>query len=189
MRGLVQCEKWPQPRPEPPSPGDGGSFWYEIWPSIELAMPTDRYPDHPRLAEIARIGADRWRQARLDLADRRGVPDSAIPLTTSAPASRSTTDAGSSLTVRPEWPGSSTRPGRNRATPTISSPRRVASGFSRSKRPIRIMRCSCPTVPDRRVRERRTGSNVRHGSATRLVLRDQRLPGRLGRDGRPLGRS
>ncbi len=53
----------------------GGSFWYEIWPNIEFAMLADRYPDHPRLAEIARIGADRWRQACLDLADRRGVPD------------------------------------------------------------------------------------------------------------------
>ena len=32
----------------------GGSFWYEIWPNIEFAMLADRYPDHPRLAEIAR---------------------------------------------------------------------------------------------------------------------------------------
>ena len=38
-------------------------------------MLADRYPDHPRLAEIARLGADRWRQACHDLADRRGVPD------------------------------------------------------------------------------------------------------------------
>ena len=34
--------------------------------------------------------------------------------------------------MRPVWPGSSTRPGRNRVISTISAPRRAVSGFSRS---------------------------------------------------------
>ena len=55
--------------------GAGGSFWYELFPHIIFYALADRYPDHPRLAEIMRITADRWRQVCLDLADSRGVPD------------------------------------------------------------------------------------------------------------------
>ena len=53
----------------------GGSFWYEIWPHIVFYAIADRYPDNPRLTEITRLTADRWRQACLDLADASGVPD------------------------------------------------------------------------------------------------------------------
>ena len=55
--------------------GTGGSFWYELFPHIVFYALADRYPDKPRLAEIMRITADRWRQVCLDLADANGVPD------------------------------------------------------------------------------------------------------------------
>jgi len=53
----------------------GGSFWYELFPHIVFYALADRYPDKPRLGEILRITADRWRQVCLDLADGNGVPD------------------------------------------------------------------------------------------------------------------
>jgi hypothetical protein len=53
----------------------GGSFWYELFPHIVFYALAERYPDHPRLTEILRLTADRWRQACLDLADSNGVPD------------------------------------------------------------------------------------------------------------------
>jgi len=55
--------------------GAGGSFWYELFPHIVFYALADRYPDKPRLGEIMRCTADRWRQACLDLADSNGVPD------------------------------------------------------------------------------------------------------------------
>ena len=51
----------------------GGSFWYEIWPHVVFYALADRYPDRPRLAEIMRLTADRWRQACVELADSDGV--------------------------------------------------------------------------------------------------------------------
>ena len=53
----------------------GGSFWYELMPHIVFYALADRYPDKPRLAEVMRTTADRWRQVCLDLADANGVPD------------------------------------------------------------------------------------------------------------------
>ncbi len=53
----------------------GGSFWYELFPHIVFYAIADRYPDKPRLAEILRITAARWRQACADLSDARGLPD------------------------------------------------------------------------------------------------------------------
>ena len=53
----------------------GGSFWYELFPHVVFYALADRYPDKPRLAEILRITADRWRQVCLDLADTNGVPN------------------------------------------------------------------------------------------------------------------
>jgi hypothetical protein len=55
--------------------GVGGSFWYELFPHIVFYALVDRYPDKPRLAEIMRTTADRWREACIDLADANGVPD------------------------------------------------------------------------------------------------------------------
>ena len=55
--------------------GAGGSFWYELFPHIVFYALADRYSDKPRLPEIMRITADRWRQVCLDLADTNGVPD------------------------------------------------------------------------------------------------------------------
>ena len=55
--------------------GAGGSFWYELFPHIVFYGLAARYPDKPRLGEIMRITADRWRQVCLDLADSNGVPD------------------------------------------------------------------------------------------------------------------
>jgi len=55
--------------------GGGGSFWYELFPHIVFYALADRYPDQPRLAEIMRITADRWREVCVDLADADGVPD------------------------------------------------------------------------------------------------------------------
>jgi hypothetical protein len=55
--------------------GAGGSFWYELFPHLTFYALADRYPDHPRLAEIMRVTADRWRQVCLDLAGSNGVPD------------------------------------------------------------------------------------------------------------------
>ena len=55
--------------------GIGESFWYELFPHIVFYALADRYPDHPRLAEIMRVTADRWQQVCLDLADSSGVPD------------------------------------------------------------------------------------------------------------------
>lgn len=55
--------------------GAGGSFWYELFPHIVFYGLADRYPDKPRLTEIMRTTADRWRQVCLDLADSNGVPE------------------------------------------------------------------------------------------------------------------
>lgn len=53
----------------------GGSFWYEIWPHLVFYALADRYPEKPRLAEIMRVTADRWRDACVELEDASGVPD------------------------------------------------------------------------------------------------------------------
>lgn len=53
----------------------GGSFWYELFPHILFYALADRYPDKPRLAEIVRITASRWREVCRDLSDARGLPD------------------------------------------------------------------------------------------------------------------
>ena len=55
--------------------GAGSSFWYELFPHIVFYALADRYSDKPRLPEIMRITADRWRQVCLDLADTNDVPD------------------------------------------------------------------------------------------------------------------
>jgi hypothetical protein len=55
--------------------GTGGSFWYELFPNVIFAALADRYPDHPRLAEIVRFSAGRWREACVALADTNGIPD------------------------------------------------------------------------------------------------------------------
>jgi hypothetical protein len=55
--------------------GAGGSFWYELFPHMVFYALAELYPEKPRLAEIVRITADRWRQVCLDLADTNGVPD------------------------------------------------------------------------------------------------------------------
>jgi hypothetical protein len=55
--------------------GAGGSFWYELFPHVVFYALADRYPDKPRLAEIVRVTAHRWRQVCLDLADAQGVPN------------------------------------------------------------------------------------------------------------------
>ena len=112
-------------------------------------MLADRYPDHPRLAEIV---ADRGRTLAAGLASIWPIGEayriSAIPLTTSAPASRSTTGrwiepdgaAGVAWLEYAAWKKSGNVDHLNAAE---GWPR----AFSRSKRPIRIMRFSCPTVP------------------------------------------
>jgi hypothetical protein len=53
----------------------GGSFWYELWPHVVLYALADRHPNKPRLTEIMRLTAERWRQACLDLAGTNGVPN------------------------------------------------------------------------------------------------------------------
>jgi hypothetical protein len=53
----------------------GGSFWYEMFTHICFYALADRYPDKPRLGEIMRTTADRWRTAYLDLGGSNGVPD------------------------------------------------------------------------------------------------------------------
>jgi hypothetical protein len=53
----------------------GGSFWYELLPHVVFYALADRYPETPRFAEILHVTAARWRQATLDLADSRGLPD------------------------------------------------------------------------------------------------------------------
>ena len=55
--------------------GAGGSFWYELFPHIAFYALADRYPEKPRLGEIMRVTADRWRQACLDLTGTNSVPD------------------------------------------------------------------------------------------------------------------
>ena len=55
--------------------GTGGSFWYEMFTHIVFYALADRYPDKPRLTEIMRLSAARWRQAGLDLTDEMGLPD------------------------------------------------------------------------------------------------------------------
>lgn len=53
----------------------GGSFWYELFPHVVFYALADRYPDKPRLQEIVRRTADRWRDACAALSDSHGVPD------------------------------------------------------------------------------------------------------------------
>lgn len=53
----------------------GGSFWYEIWPQMLLAMLADKYPGHGSLADIARVGAERWREGVQALSGTDGVPN------------------------------------------------------------------------------------------------------------------
>lgn len=53
----------------------GGSFWYELFPHIVFYALADRYPAKPRLSEIVRITADRWRQVCADLKATNGLPD------------------------------------------------------------------------------------------------------------------
>jgi hypothetical protein len=53
----------------------GDSFWYEMFTHIVFYALADRYPEKPRLAEIMRVTADRWRQACLDLSDSNGLPN------------------------------------------------------------------------------------------------------------------
>ena len=55
--------------------GTGGTFWYEMFTHIVFYALAECYPDKPRLAEIMRITADRWRGAYLDLCDSNGVPN------------------------------------------------------------------------------------------------------------------
>jgi hypothetical protein len=55
--------------------GAGGSFWYEMFTHIVFYALADRYPNKPRLAEIMRLTAERWRQACLDLSAANGLPD------------------------------------------------------------------------------------------------------------------
>lgn len=43
--------------------GTGGSFWYEIWPSIVFFALADRYPGSASRDAIVRTTADRWRDA------------------------------------------------------------------------------------------------------------------------------
>ncbi len=52
----------------------GGSYWYEIWPHIVFYALADRYPTQPRLEQIMRATAERWRQVCVDLAGPDGVP-------------------------------------------------------------------------------------------------------------------
>ena len=53
----------------------GGSFWYELFPHIVFYALADRYPAKPRLAEILRVTAERWRQVCVDLQAANGLPD------------------------------------------------------------------------------------------------------------------
>ena len=55
--------------------GTGGTFWYEMFTHIAFYALAERYPDKPRLAEIMRVTADRWRGAYFDLCDSNGLPN------------------------------------------------------------------------------------------------------------------
>lgn len=55
--------------------GTGGSFWYEVFPSIVFAAIADRHPARAGFGEIVRVTADRWREACAALRDADGVPD------------------------------------------------------------------------------------------------------------------
>ncbi len=43
--------------------GTGGSFWYELWPSIVFYALADRYPGTASMDAIVRTSANRWRDA------------------------------------------------------------------------------------------------------------------------------
>jgi hypothetical protein len=53
----------------------GDTFWYEMFTHLVFYALADRYPEKPRLGEILRSTADRWRQAYLDLAASNGLPN------------------------------------------------------------------------------------------------------------------
>jgi hypothetical protein len=55
--------------------GTGGSFWYEIWPSILFAALADRYPDARGFDAMARTVADRWAEATARLTGPDGVAE------------------------------------------------------------------------------------------------------------------
>jgi hypothetical protein len=55
--------------------GTGGTFWYEMFTHIVFYALADRYPEKPRLTEIMRITADRWRQVCLELSASSGLPN------------------------------------------------------------------------------------------------------------------
>lgn len=53
----------------------GGSFWYEIFPTMAFTMLTDLYPSKPEMSSIVKSCADTWNHAVKEMSAGKSYPD------------------------------------------------------------------------------------------------------------------